>query len=95
MARPRSEAAIVITVARTGGIAGLSATWRVASDDREEWMPLIEACPWDMVTADPASRDRYIYLIDVAAARKRHKAEVPEASLVGPWKELVERVQST
>ena len=95
MAPPRSDPAIVITVARTGGIAGLSATWRVASNDHEEWMPLIEACPWDTVAADPASRDRYVYAIDVAVPRKRRKAEVPEAALVGPWKDLVDRVQST
>ncbi|MCU1579186.1 MAG: hypothetical protein JWP19_1390 [Rhodoglobus sp.] len=95
MARPGGEPAIVVTVARTGGFAGLRTQWRVTSDDSDEWMPLIEACPWDTVTADPHSRDRYIYTIEVTAPRKRRTAAVPEASLVGPWKELVEKVQST
>lgn len=95
MARRGGEPAIIVTVARTGGVAGLRAEWRVASDDSDQWMPLIEACPWHMVTADPHSRDRYIYIIEVTAPKRRCKAQVPEASLIGPWKELVERVQST
>ena len=94
MARRRGEPAIVLTVARTGGVAGLRTEWRVATDDSDEWMPLIEACPWDTVTADPHSRDRYIYLIEVMSPSRRCKAAVPEAALAGPWKELVERVQS-
>jgi hypothetical protein len=95
MARRGGEPAIVVTVARTGGLAGLRAEWRVATDDCDEWTPLIEACPWDTVAADPHSRDRYVYLIEVMSPNRRCKAQVPEASLVGPWKELVDKVQST
>jgi len=92
MAAPHTEASIVITVARTGGFAGLRQQWRASSDDGEQWMPLIDACPWRSVAADTASRDRYVYLIEVKAPRKRRKASVPEASLIGPWRELVDRV---
>lgn len=84
---------VVISVVRTGGFAGLTREWRVEGEP-DEWMPLVDACPWRSVGRDTTSRDRYSWRIEVRAARKRRQAQVPDAALTGPWKTLVERVQS-
>lgn len=84
---------VVINVVRTGGFAGLQRQWRVEGQP-DEWMPLVDACPWRSVARDPASRDRYSWRIEVRAPRIRRHAQVPDAALTGPWKALVERVQS-
>jgi len=84
---------LVVTVVRTGGFAGLRREW-AASGPPDEWMPLVEACPWRSVPADRDSRDRFVYAITVRAPLKRCSATVPEAALTGPWKALVDRVQS-
>ena len=84
-------AQLSVTVVRTGGIVGGRREW-AASGPREEWLPLVEACPWRSIPADLASRDRFVYVITVRG-RRRRKAQVPEVALTGPWRELVERVQ--
>ena len=89
---PEHEAGqLSVTVVRTGGIAGVRREWE-ASGPRDEWLPLIEACPWRSVGGDPASRDRFVYRITVSAPPRR--ATVPEGALTGPWKALVDRVRS-
>lgn len=90
-----ADPALVIRVVRTGGFAGLTREWRVTAgaDERETWNPLIEACPWRSIPKDSISRDRFVWRIEVKAPHKRRKAEVPDAALTGPWKELVERVR--
>ena len=87
----RGSAELNVTVVRTGGIAGGRREW-AASGPREEWLPLVEACPWRSVPSDPASRDRFVYRITVSAPPRR--ATVPEGALIGPWKALVDRVRS-
>ena len=82
---------LVVTVVRTGGFAGVRREW-AASGPREEWLPLVEACPWRAVAGDGQSRDRFVYSITVS--RPRRRATVPEAALTGPWKALVDRVQA-
>ena len=84
-------AQLSVTVVRTGGIVGGRREW-AASGPREEWLPLVDACPWRSVPADAASRDRFVYRITVSAPRRR--ATVPEGALTGPWKTLVDRVRS-
>lgn len=88
-------ATLTITVARTGGFAGLKREWSVSSalDDEDELMRLVEACPWhEPPRPDPEARDRFVYLITVRAPRSRRSATVPESSMTGPWKTLVLRV---
>jgi hypothetical protein len=87
------DTVVTIHVVRSGGFAGLTREWSVEGD-RDEWMPLVDACPWRDVPRDPASRDRYVWRIEVEAPRKRRRAEVPDAALTGPWRELVERVRA-
>jgi hypothetical protein len=44
-----------ITVARSGGIAGMSPKWSIEAseeNDVDSWLSLVESCPWD--APDPA-----------------------------------------
>jgi hypothetical protein len=44
-----------ITVARSGGVAGISPQWTVTASeeaDVDSWLSLVESCPWD--APDPA-----------------------------------------
>ena len=90
-----TERILVITVVRSGGFAGLRQEWQatVGDDERDEWMPLIQACPWRTVSSDPTSADRYVWRIEARGPRLRRAATVPDAHLDGPWSDLVARVQ--
>jgi hypothetical protein len=89
------SAELTITVARTGGFAGLKREWSVSAAlaDAADLIALVDACPWRSIHSDAVSRDRFVYLITVRAPHKRRSAKLPEASLTGPWKTLVTRVQ--
>jgi emfourin len=95
-ARP-ADGILVITVVRSGGFAGLRQQWQAAvgDDQRDEWMPLIQACPWGSVPTDPTSRDRFLWRIEARGPRLRRSATVPDAALDGPWRALVDRVRET
>ena len=90
-----TDGILMITVVRSGGFAGLRQEWQAAvgDDERDEWMPLIKACPWGSPPSDPTSRDRYIWRIQARGPRLRRSATVPEAHLDGPWRALVDRVR--
>ena len=90
-----TDGILVITVVRSGGFAGLRQEWQAAvgDDERDEWMPLIRACPWRTVSSDPTSADRYVWRIQARGPRLRRSATVPEAHLDGPWRALVDRVR--
>ncbi|MCU1582866.1 MAG: hypothetical protein QOD27_1565 [Microbacteriaceae bacterium] len=81
-----------ITVVRSGGIAGISTSWEVTIDDRDDrdsWIGLIEQLPWGTAARTRAEPDRYSYRIRCA----RRQVTLAEQQLTGPWRELVERVQ--
>lgn len=91
-----------ITVRRTGGVAGLTATWQVRVEeqpDRDEWIRLVETLPWPERPAadghkagrpvEQAQPDRFIYVIRVS----RRRITLPERQLDGAWRELVQRVR--
>ena len=83
-----------ILVIRTGGFAGLTRRWAVEPrDDVDEWMSLVNACPWDAVDDDTQSRDRFIWRIEAILPPERHVASVPDRELTGPWRQLVRRVR--
>lgn len=87
------ELPFVITVARTGGFAGLRREWMIevsAPQDAERWRPIVEACPWDDVSTS-TSADGFVYDLRVAD----HAAVVAERELDGPWRALVDAVRST
>ena len=77
---------------RTGGFAGLTATWTVLVDeqpDSDEWTRLVAALPLAPGNKPAPQPDRYVYRIQVA----RRQVTLPEQALDGPWRELVDRVQ--
>jgi hypothetical protein len=81
-----------VIVSRSGGFAGIRLTWQVRLDERpdaSEWLALIQALPWDEVTAAAPEPDRYVYRIRCA----QQTATLSEPQLDGPWRELVTRVQ--
>ncbi|MCS5733657.1 protealysin inhibitor emfourin [Herbiconiux daphne] len=84
-----------ITVARTGGVAGLRPSWTVTASepaDVDSWLSLVESCPWngpEPVDADP---DRFVYTIRVLQPETERDAQVPERHL-GPWRDLIDRVK--
>lgn len=92
-AEPTSRPVVRIEVVRLGGFAGIRRAWSVERDDTEDWPDLVDACPWGRTSADPASRDRFVWRIDARVDRRRHRATVPDRDLTGPWRVLVERVQ--
>ena len=60
-------------------------------DDRSQWQPLVEACPWDeLPKSDTTQPDRFIYRIRAGERR----ATLPERDLVGPWRILVETMRA-
>lgn len=77
---------------RTGGFAGLTATWTVLVDDQpdsDEWTRLVAALPWNAQPKPAPQPDRYVYRIRLS----RREITLPEQALDGPWRELVDRVQ--
>lgn len=85
------EIPFVISVVRTGGIAGLRREWTIevgVPEEVQHWQPIIDACPWDTPRGDDHP-DGFVY--DVRASHR--EAKVPEQELSGPWQLLVEEVQ--
>lgn len=81
-----------ITVQRSGGIAATTRVWSVeavSADEKERWMPIVEACPWDeakSMARTPNEPDRFMY--SIRAGQRR--ATLPDRAVTGPWQELVE-----
>lgn len=88
---------MIVTVARTGGLAGLTRTWRVdvdAEPDTESWLVLLDGLPWSEVPHEPPVQpDRFVWLVTVDA-RPAREAVLPEPQVTGPWRELVDRVRA-
>lgn len=86
------ELPFVITVARTGGFAGLRLEWTIevsAPHEADRWRPIVEACPWDDADTSDRTPDGFVYDLRVAD----HEAVVPERELDGPWRQLVDEVR--
>ncbi|MBH0116703.1 hypothetical protein I6E52_07565 [Salinibacterium sp. NG253] len=81
-----------VQVLRSGGLLGRSVEWDVVVDeqpDPERWYVLISECPWHEHPVENTMPDRYTYEIHC----EPHEAVIPEQQLVGPWRELVDRVR--
>ncbi|WP_347107829.1 protealysin inhibitor emfourin [Paenarthrobacter sp. S56] len=80
-----------ITVQRSGGVAAMTRVWSVdavSADQKERWLPIVEACPWDEAKGRAAANepDRFMYSIRAG----QHRATLPEREVTGPWQQLVE-----
>ncbi|GAA4284336.1 hypothetical protein GCM10022261_18670 [Brevibacterium daeguense] len=84
---------------RSGGFAGMRRSWSVQpkGPDEHRWCRLLDACPWDEAeesrpgAVGSPGADRFVYAIETP----EHSITLPESSLVGPWRELVEWVQAS
>jgi hypothetical protein len=88
---------LVVTVVRTGGIAGMPQQWRAepAADDAEKWRALVSACPWDDTPARAErGADRFVWRISADDDAGRHEAKVPDSALEGAWRNLVDAVRA-
>ncbi|WP_461187105.1 protealysin inhibitor emfourin [Arthrobacter sp. Z4-13] len=92
-----------ISVERTGGIAAMTRVWTVnavSETARNQWQPIVEACPWDAVPRTPRDAaaefagaqqpDRFIYSIRAG----EHRASLPERAVTGPWRVLVDSTRA-
>ena len=83
-----------VIVSRSGGLAGLRLTWQVRVEeqpDPDDWYLLLEEIPWNQPPAVPPEPDRFVYRIRCPP----REVTLAERQLVGPWRELVDRVQET
>lgn len=81
-----------ITVVRSGGILGAPRTWEVLVDEQQDpdsWRLLIQTLPWDEEQHAHPAPDRYVYRISCAP----RQITLPEQEVVGPWRDLVDRVR--
>ncbi|MEV8252844.1 protealysin inhibitor emfourin [Rhodoglobus sp. NPDC076762] len=81
-----------VQVWRSGGLLGRRVEWAVVVDeqpDPDQWYVLISEIPWNEHPAESTMPDRYTYEIHC----EPHEAVIPEQQLVGPWRELVDRVR--
>ncbi|WP_439901143.1 protealysin inhibitor emfourin [Microbacterium azadirachtae] len=87
---------VAIRVARSGGIAGMTRRWSVepAGDDREQWLLLVDRCPWDEKQPSGSGADRFVWRIEARVRRVRREQVIPEEHLSGPWRELVDAVRA-
>ncbi|MFF1829631.1 protealysin inhibitor emfourin [Paenarthrobacter sp. NPDC058040] len=85
-----------ITVQRSGGVAAMTRVWSVeavSADEKERWLPMVEACPWEEAKSQPRAvnePDRFMY--SIRAGQRR--ATLPERAVTGPWQDLVECAQA-
>lgn len=88
---------VIVIVVRSGGVLGRSVRWvaEAAPPETEQWVTLIERCPWDAQTDAPTGADRYMWRIRATLPGERHEQELPDASLDGPWRDLVDAVRET
>ncbi len=87
---------IVVSVVRSGGLAGIRKTWQAEATDAAgtRWRALIDDCPWDEEPGAASGADRYVWRIRAQASDRDCDREVPDSALVGPWRTLVDAVRA-
>ncbi|CAL4860475.1 protealysin inhibitor emfourin [Microbacterium sp. MM2322] len=93
---PQPVDPLTIVVVRTGGFAGLRRAWRVEVEGPEvdAWAPLVDACPWAGPAASAAGADRFSWEVAAVRGRDDRRAVLAEGDAAGPWRELIEKVQT-
>lgn len=92
---PPTDARVVIAVVRSGGVAGIRRQWRVEAEepDADDWITLIDSCPWDQTTDAATGADRFVWSIRARTPSERRERELSDAEVDGPWRELVDAVR--
>ena len=93
---PPTDARVVIAVVRSGGIAGIRRQWRVEAEQPEadEWIDLIDRCPWDAEPDESRGADRFVWSIRARTPSERRERELPDSAIDGPWRTLVDAVRA-
>ncbi len=77
---------------RTGGFAGIRTGWEIALDeipDADQWMSLVDACPWDSAGLGSSGNDLFVYQFQAGP----RSTTLTETDVRGPWRELVDRIR--
>jgi hypothetical protein len=101
MTRPAEPDTVLVTVVRTGGIAGMRREWRAApaADDTPQWVALIDDCPWDAPPkGPPLGADLFVWRItarfESAGDAVERDAELQDPQIAGPWQALIDAVRT-
>jgi hypothetical protein len=95
---PDAQPAVVVTVVRSGGIAGLRRRWRAdaTADAASRWIALIDDCPWDQPPPQGSGADRFVWHISVGGQQADDRSvDLPDEAVSGPWQKLVDEVQAS
>lgn len=95
---PAAPRSVSVRVTRTGGFAGLRREWRTEAEgpDARFWIALIERCAWDDSgggARDAAGADRFVWGIRARCDGDERSAELADADVRGPWRQLVDEVR--
>lgn len=92
---PPTDLRVVIAVVRSGGIAGIRRQWRVEAEvpDADDWISLIDSCPWDQETPSAAGADRFVWIIRARTPTEQRERELSDSEVDGPWRALVDAVR--
>jgi hypothetical protein len=88
---------VIVTVTRSGGIAGIRRSWRAQAEEdaASRWIARIEECPWDAVEQSrPAEgADRFMWDVNARCGEEARRAELADSDVQGPWRELIDAVR--
>lgn len=92
---PPTDLRVVIAVVRSGGIAGMRRQWRVEADapDADDWITLIDSCPWDQEPDVATGADRFVWSIRARTPSEQRERDLSDAEIDGPWRALVDAVR--
>jgi hypothetical protein len=93
-----AEPAVVVTVVRSGGIAGIRRRWEAAASPvaAPHWIALIDDCPWDQPPPHGFGADRFMWRISVSWNRADDRTvDLPDEAVTGPWQKLVDEVRAS
>jgi hypothetical protein len=92
-----SDLLVIVTVTRSGGIAGIRRSWRAqaAEEQASAWITRIKQCPWDAVEQGraPEGADRFMWDVNARCGEEARRAELADSDVQGPWRELIDAVR--
>ena len=91
-----SDLVVIVTVTRSGGIAGIRRSWRAqaAEDEASPWIARIQECPWDAARLGRVQgADRFVWDVDARCGEDERQAELADSDVRGPWRELIDAVR--